>query len=184
MVRNQSNRTTKDNRLDTYRQTSNASKSAKKHAAIQVRDKLTMRAPQYGHNKGKRRGLNPFSLPMVRVTSKQVAGRRVTTRRPNRLPAAYVSGAVTIKALNKPIKLGLFHKSAKEMLGSGKKSRPNPVMTKVDAVNEPPRLLCAIPPRDKPKSRNDMRWFQWGGDISKSAASPRHNTLHMRRPKP
>jgi hypothetical protein len=163
-----------------------------------------MRAPQYGHNRGKHRGANPFSLPIDRVSVRRAKGRRdVVSRRPMRLPTHPASGAVTVKAISvlrralnghgeheslsvqaesRAYTLKLFHKSVDILKRRGKKPRPNPVMTFDHPVIEPPRHLCAIPPRDKPQSRNDTRWYQWQQDIGRSPPSPRHNKLHMRHP--
>ena len=67
-----------------------------------------MRAPQYGHNRGKHRGKNPMSLPIgVRL-------------KPSLVP---VSGAITVRSLNKPVSISLWHKSADVMLGSGRPDR-------------------------------------------------------------
>ena len=109
-----------------------------------------MRAPQYGHNRGKHRGKNPMSLPIgVRL-------------KPSLVP---VSGAITVRSLNKPVSISLWHKSADVMLGSGRKRKPNVDVSK-DFVYEADRHLCAIPDREKRKSRNDTTRFYLSGRFS------------------
>lgn len=80
--------------------------------------------------------------------------------KPQRLPrkglpqglAAPVVGVVTVTAPNKPVTLRLWHKSAKAM-GYGP-DNPAPIMTR-DVKPEAPRTLCAVPPREAYKSRNE-----------------------------
>ncbi len=86
-----------------------------------------MRAPQYGRYK--------------------VTGRPLG--RAEALPPA-VGGAVTIASPNKPVSLRLWHKSAYGFTAD----KPGPLMTRA-VKDEPSKVLCEVPGRDRYKSRND-----------------------------
>ena len=133
-----------------------------------------MRAPQYGHNRGKRRGVNPFSKPLVRLQVRAVGKRRIAVYRAVRLPVARVSGAITVSAVNKRIgaitvpvrspilRLALWHKNAAILKRRKQVALANPVISKPYAVVEPDRQLAAITDRDRLKSRNDTRTYLYG----------------------
>jgi len=104
-------------------------------------------------------------------------GRQVAYTRPVRLASPVTSGAITVPCLNllQPDKSTLavpsrvtlqklWYKNAdvlKRKRGSKKPPMPNPVISKAYAAIEADRQLCAIPERDKPRSRNDGRHYQW-----------------------
>ena len=144
---------------------------------------MGIRAPQYGHNSGKHRGLNPFSRPLARfVTVARGRGRMVRKMRPVTLPRPMVPGSVTVQAPNIRVRLLLWHKNVAVLGRRGKKgSLPNPVVSKDVHVIEPPRKLCAIPPRERPKSRNDVTRY-WLAIPGKPGKSPRTGIFTLRAP--
>lgn len=94
-----------------------------------------MRAPQYNHNKGKRRGGNPMSKPMV--------GPEVSVDVPN--------GPITVYIPGPP----------KAPFGAGWQLVPN--RTARAAANAAARVIAGKhnPPRDKRLSLNDSRSYSW-----------------------
>ena len=113
------------------------------------------RMPQYGR-RWARRAVNPFSLPMTMRVMVPVSGKRsyVAVRRV-RLPLPKVAGSVVICSPNKPVRVFLFGKTKPS------KKRGNPLASRGVGI-ELPRSLCAIPMRDRVKSRNDRhRWYGW-----------------------
>src|SRR5882672_7097104 len=124
-----------------------------------------MRAPQYGHHKGKRRGTNPFSRPVVRFVSHKVGN--PTSKLINASVTA-PRAQIAISTPNNPITLHLWHKSAKR--GDDGRKLPasqGPVISKPVAVEM--RLLCAVAVKDKFKSRNDRyRQYAWPSGALKS----------------
>lgn len=102
-----------------------------------------MRAPQYGR----------FKVP---VRASQARGCAQAERTGTPAP-------VVVKAPNKPVRLLLWHKSAKAMLGTGKPdgrkpAKPNKVMTRAQVEPEPDRVLPnGHQKREGYKSRNDRQ---------------------------
>lgn len=117
-----------------------------------------MRCRQYGHSKGKRRA-NNAALPPHKVQAMGTCLGRASA------PMRVTDGPVLehVSAPWVPITLSTFHKSANNILGTGKKRRPNPVMTLPrDAQSAvAPRLLAQVPARNRPLSKTDRRLYPY-----------------------
>jgi hypothetical protein len=76
------------------------------------------------------------------------------------------NGACSLVPLNSKPTILLWHKNAdilkrRKVKGQPKRpASPNVVISKAPAI-EGVRVLCAIPLRDKPLSRNDRRLYHW-----------------------
>lgn len=113
-----------------------------------------MRAPQYARFKPQKR---------AHGAPRGVAGMpaaAVTNERGNHAPLMVDGGPLKVT-------LSLWGKSAKAMLGTGAKARPNPVASVAPTVQatltEPARVMTATPARDRYKSRDDRyRHYAWG----------------------
>lgn len=147
-----------------------------------------MRCPQY-HGRKRRRRCNNAALPDVArpatgyVLDPRVRGvrrgsiavdtwslRRHATAGPVEVPPQQVMKRPVVMNLwrtlpKPPPRPRVKVKRPPRPRGKPKKKRvklPNPIMTRSYVIPQVTRTLCAVPERDRPRSRNDRyRWYQW-----------------------
>ena len=113
---------------------------------------------------GRRRGKNPFSLPLVR----RVRVKGAVRVKPVRLPLGHAKGN-DCPVMVPPLTANGGYRAVpvKVLLHVHNPNRPGvkdagPVVSKPHGWQvTPPRILCAVPHRDRRRSRNDRRDYDW-----------------------
>jgi hypothetical protein len=135
-----------------------------------------MRAPQYGHNRGKRRGSNPYSRPIGVPLPKALRVVPATLGQPTSKPGKGLQGHAAVPCITVPaskvtsVTIHTFLKSAKGGPWALVKHKGQ-VCTK-PVVKEADRVLAMPLPNERPKSRNDNRSYVWAkGHMASSVKS-------------